>query len=188
MSSDVNKTLDERGERYGKFRNHAELSQKLKQEMKKKATWWDLSPSQQESLEMIANKIARILNGDPNYADNWHDIAGYATLIDLQGACLMPGLIDPHAHIVSGALDGLLLDLSPPNPAPLVQGQPQAYDIAWVQGQLQQAVNAADPTNGWVLAAGFDASKLTSWVNLTSRWFAENMHNPNGIPIIVQAG
>ena len=84
MSSDVNKTLDERGERYGKFTNHAELSQKLKQEMKKKATWWDLSPSQQESLEMIANKIARILNGDPNYADNWHDIAGYATLIDLQ--------------------------------------------------------------------------------------------------------
>lgn len=35
-------------------------------------------------LEMIAHKIARILNGDPNYADNWHDIAGYATLIDLQ--------------------------------------------------------------------------------------------------------
>ena len=84
MSSDVNKTLDERGERYGKFRSHAELSQKLKQAMKEKATWWDLSPSQQESLEMIANKIARILNGDPNYADNWHDIAGYATLIDLQ--------------------------------------------------------------------------------------------------------
>ena len=84
MSSDVNKTLDERGERYGKFRHHAELSQKLKQEMKKKATWWDLSPSQQESLEMIANKIARILSGDPNYADNWHDIAGYATLIDLE--------------------------------------------------------------------------------------------------------
>ena len=84
MSSDVNKTLDERGERYGKFKSHAEFSQKLKQAMKEKATWWDLSPSQQESLEMIAHKIARILNGDPNYADNWHDIAGYATLIDLQ--------------------------------------------------------------------------------------------------------
>ena len=85
--------------------------------------------------------------------------APQATLIDLQGACLMPGLIDPHAHIVSGALDGLLLDLSPPNPAPLVQGQPQAYDIAWVQGQLQQAVNAADPTNGWVLAAARQNTK-----------------------------
>ena len=84
MSSDVNKTLDERGERYGKFTNHAELSQKLKQAMKEKATWGNLSPSQQVSLEMIAHKIARILNGDPNFADNWHDIAGYATLIDLQ--------------------------------------------------------------------------------------------------------
>ena len=84
MSSDVNKTLDERGERYGKFSNHAELSQKLKQAMKEKATWWNLSPSQQVSLEMIAHKIARILNGDPNFADNWHDIASYATLIDLQ--------------------------------------------------------------------------------------------------------
>lgn len=33
---------------------------------------------------MIVHKIGRILNGDPNYADSWHDIAGYATLIDQQ--------------------------------------------------------------------------------------------------------
>lgn len=31
---------------------------------------------------MIAGKIARIINGDPNYVDSWHDIAGYATLIE----------------------------------------------------------------------------------------------------------
>jgi hypothetical protein len=30
---------------------------------------------------MIMHKVARILNGDPNYADNWIDIAGYATLV-----------------------------------------------------------------------------------------------------------
>ena len=30
---------------------------------------------------MISHKIARIMNGDPNYADNWIDIAGYATLV-----------------------------------------------------------------------------------------------------------
>ena len=29
---------------------------------------------------MIAVKIARILNGDPNHFDSWIDIAGYATL------------------------------------------------------------------------------------------------------------
>ena len=31
---------------------------------------------------MIASKIARIVNGDPDYADNWHDIAGYARLVE----------------------------------------------------------------------------------------------------------
>lgn len=29
---------------------------------------------------MIAHKIGRILNGDPNYRDSWDDIAGYAKL------------------------------------------------------------------------------------------------------------
>ena len=30
---------------------------------------------------MIQHKIGRILNGDPNYDDNWKDIAGYSKLI-----------------------------------------------------------------------------------------------------------
>jgi hypothetical protein len=41
-----------------------------------------MKSSQKESLEMIMHKVARILNGDPNYSDSWHDIAGYAKLID----------------------------------------------------------------------------------------------------------
>jgi hypothetical protein len=41
----------------------------------------DLAQDQREALEMIAHKIARILNGDPNYSDNWIDVAGYATLV-----------------------------------------------------------------------------------------------------------
>ena len=34
-----------------------------------------------ESLELIANKLARILNGDPMYDDSWRDISGYCTLV-----------------------------------------------------------------------------------------------------------
>ena len=30
---------------------------------------------------MIFHKIGRIINGDPDYADSWHDIAGYAQLV-----------------------------------------------------------------------------------------------------------
>jgi len=40
-----------------------------------------LAHDQQEALDMICHKIGRILNGDPDYADNWHDIAGYAQLV-----------------------------------------------------------------------------------------------------------
>jgi hypothetical protein len=32
-------------------------------------------------LEMIAHKIGRVLAGDPNHADHWDDIAGYARLV-----------------------------------------------------------------------------------------------------------
>ena len=80
----VANTLDERGTRYGKFSGHAAASQHLKLVMHRLAGWEKLTPSQAEALDMIAHKIARILNGDPNYADSWHDIAGYASLIDNQ--------------------------------------------------------------------------------------------------------
>lgn len=33
-------------------------------------------------MTVIADKIARILSGDPNYADSWHDIGGYAKLVE----------------------------------------------------------------------------------------------------------
>lgn len=32
-------------------------------------------------MTMIATKMARIVNGDPDYLDNWHDIQGYAKLV-----------------------------------------------------------------------------------------------------------
>ena len=35
-----------------------------------------------EAVDMILHKLARVLNGDPNYADNWHDIQCYAKLVE----------------------------------------------------------------------------------------------------------
>lgn len=43
---------------------------------------YDLKASDmREALDMICHKMARILNGDPNYRDSWVDIAGYAMLV-----------------------------------------------------------------------------------------------------------
>ncbi len=79
----IEQTLAERGNRYGDFATHACIAQSIKRAMAESPNWDDhLHDFQRETLEMIAHKIARILNGDPNYADSWHDIAGYAQLVE----------------------------------------------------------------------------------------------------------
>jgi len=80
--TDITETLQERGARYGRFIDHAEISQGLKWRMRQSPNWLDLSDDKKEALEMVAHKIARILNGDPEYYDSWHDIIGYVTLIE----------------------------------------------------------------------------------------------------------
>lgn len=77
----VDDTLTERGGKYGPFVGHAQITQSLKEEMWESGGWERLTPDQREALEMIAHKIGRILNGDPNYDDSWRDIAGYAMLV-----------------------------------------------------------------------------------------------------------
>ncbi len=99
--------LTERGARYGEFIDHAFIAQLLKAVMcgdlgtvgflllnpagdtiqaervmkALKEKWQTLAPDQREALDMNAHKVARILNGDPDYSDSWRDIAGYATLV-----------------------------------------------------------------------------------------------------------
>lgn len=78
---DIESLVAERGSRYGKFKDGAEIMQELKTVMREVDGWHNLTPSQREALDMIQHKIGRILNGDPTYDDSWKDIAGYATLI-----------------------------------------------------------------------------------------------------------
>lgn len=79
---DINETLAERGARYGRFADHACICQGIKREMTKHPGWARLADDQKQALETIADKIARMLNGDPNYIDNWHNIIGYAKLVE----------------------------------------------------------------------------------------------------------
>lgn len=81
MTTDVKVMLDERETRYGVFTGQAKISQELKLRMHCAPKWGTLSYDQREALDMVVHKIARLLNGDPDYADNWIDIAGYATLV-----------------------------------------------------------------------------------------------------------
>lgn len=95
----VKSILNQRGERYGDFTNHAQIAQDLQDVLRGKLTsivedgtaaelnvfasfgWRNLSKVQRQALTVICAKLARIISGDPNYDDNWIDIQGYARLV-----------------------------------------------------------------------------------------------------------
>ena len=80
----VHSILAQRGARYGNFTDQAEHCLTIKgtifglMGIEKVQT---LKSDQIEAISNIANKLARITNGDPHYHDSWQDIAGYAQLV-----------------------------------------------------------------------------------------------------------
>lgn len=83
VSSDVRETLNERGARYGSFARNSEVFEGFMAivNASPNAQEGKLSPAAYHALSMFGTKLCRILTGDPNYDDNWRDIAGYATLM-----------------------------------------------------------------------------------------------------------
>ena len=77
----INEILDERLKTHGAFNSQAITSQDMKIVMRNSRNWSSLESTHREALDMIAHKIARILNGDHTHVDHWDDIAGYATLV-----------------------------------------------------------------------------------------------------------
>jgi len=68
--------LEERGNRYGSFADNARNTQ-----LAYALLTHDEMPNEvKEAVHMICHKLARVRCGDCMYADNFVDIAGYATL------------------------------------------------------------------------------------------------------------
>ena len=85
MNTDnINELLNTRVTEYGKygdFLDKAQFAQDIKELYRARASWKDMDADQQEALDMIAHKIARLVCGNPFHLDSWQDIAGYATLV-----------------------------------------------------------------------------------------------------------
>lgn len=81
LGFDIAEILSSRGRDYGVFREQAQISHDLKMVMRETKNWHGLGADKKEALDMIAHKIARILNGDQNKHDSWVDIEGYAHLV-----------------------------------------------------------------------------------------------------------
>ncbi len=78
--TNLNETLDERGEQYGDFKQMALLATLLKNVLRRD----DMNAVQREATDLICTKLARIAVGNPHNRDSWHDIAGYASLVVAQ--------------------------------------------------------------------------------------------------------
>ena len=77
----IEEVLNQRQSTYGSFTKNAEISQMMKYFMAQDTNYKQMPLAHREALEMIVHKIARIVNGDPNYIDNWIDICGYSQLV-----------------------------------------------------------------------------------------------------------
>ena len=73
--------LNDREQTHGAFREVAGYSQAIKQLMRTSRNWNRLDVAQAQALEVIADKVARILCGDPSFPDHWQDGAGYFELV-----------------------------------------------------------------------------------------------------------
>lgn len=80
MKEVIEELIEERGSTHGDWYQQSAKAQGIKKELQTSVNWNNLSNSHKDALEMIAVKLSRILTGDPDEADHWDDIAGYARL------------------------------------------------------------------------------------------------------------
>jgi hypothetical protein len=77
---DIVDTIKARAASNGDYETQAEIAQELKRTLRTGLSWDRVHAYEAEALDMIAHKLARIVNGDPHFHDHWHDIQGYAKL------------------------------------------------------------------------------------------------------------
>jgi hypothetical protein len=76
----VQAILTARGDTHGDYTNQTIRAQIIKNVFRQGKNWPALNFTQKETLEMIAHKLSRILEGKSDFRDHWDDIAGYAVL------------------------------------------------------------------------------------------------------------
>ena len=83
MTTDINALLAERQKTHGNYVTHALITQDLKRVINHHVGDLDrrLDDDMQETLDMIAHKIGRIIAGNPAEPEHWRDVAGYAQLV-----------------------------------------------------------------------------------------------------------
>lgn len=78
---DISKILSERAHQHEIFTDVAKTAMRIQLAIEWALHGKSMRDYQEVALQMITSKIACIANGDPDYVDNWIDIADYALLV-----------------------------------------------------------------------------------------------------------
>jgi len=77
----VEEIISDRARTHGDWPTQAQLLADLIGLVARSGAGERMSATQVVAMNMAMLKVARICCGDPNHADHWRDIAGYATLV-----------------------------------------------------------------------------------------------------------
>jgi hypothetical protein len=77
----IQELISKRAETHGSWPMTAHVAQAIKAAIHNTPNWETMSSSEREGLDMIAQKLARILTGDHMADEHWEDIIGYTEMI-----------------------------------------------------------------------------------------------------------
>jgi hypothetical protein len=72
--------IAERRGTHGDWAAQAAIAHAIKAALRSGPAWCVMTPGRREALDMVAVKMSRAVTGNPDHADHWDDMAGYARL------------------------------------------------------------------------------------------------------------
>lgn len=78
---DVDALIEERSNTHGDYMVNSEITWTIKEALHRGAHYDSMHPAMKETLDMVAHKMHRIVNGDPFFKDHWVDMTGYPHLV-----------------------------------------------------------------------------------------------------------
>jgi hypothetical protein len=79
-SDETRQLLEARPKTHGDFAPGAKFVQTVMRAAQESPSWGQMTDVQKECFHHIAQKLQRVVCGDPDFADHWDDVAGYAKI------------------------------------------------------------------------------------------------------------
>jgi hypothetical protein len=83
-STELSGTLQERNGTHGDYHVQSSCTEYIESALRTGRNWDELPAFCKHALKMVSVKLGRILSGDWSHVDHWHDIQGYAGLVEKQ--------------------------------------------------------------------------------------------------------